>query len=889
MSSRTSATTKKEHAYLFRYLLLANFFQYLEAGAVPALLLQLSEAFGMNSGQQGLLGGVVYLSISLGGPVAGYLLRHFDHKRVLSITITLNLILTLIWALTPVNQTYSNSMFIAVRFCMGFTQCVVCVFLPLWTNENAPRLNRTTWMSYLQASVPFGVMTGYIIASVVILFVNKSGVCFSLQCWRWPFLIEVMLLTPICIGVYFIPKEHISIRVHKRPNKSKYVNNSAYNPINKSRFMAEKEERLKSLSISPAKRNKPNNLIEMMTFNEKHNLNNDNAADSAYSSFNNTNNPLGSVSNPISSYVTHRPINDSEEDELMITKNIIHQLMSDQLDVEEKKKRVSLRRSSMTASMFDAMSTRNVMKRSVDNLTYLDLDEDASGYLWRSDRSYDSTNSFDLDLMSIDQSIAAQKNPPMITSESQTPLVSAMNSLETIEAPPSIDEVVPIIEDVKIEEINPPNSSMLITHKETDASVESNSPNRIQFERRTSDNSVMSSTFSDYFDQNGNLYYDPDIPDTAGTFSSEQELSVKAGKNNEYSQLNGNNGNDYCSMKMSGSSSSESMTDNSTNNNNNNNNQPQIITKSQQSAIYNNNNNNKRSKFVNYAPPVTDIKYESLKEIAKQTSMHSHPKKRRSSSSNSSPKIMQVNQSSPMPITNTIQNNINNNYDVNVANNGIAVNNGRSQSYLRLHHLNITNDGVKTSPYEDNNNENKNLVSNQTIITDEKDIKEEIMYYLETEDDTANNIDRNNYYDDQKRNELIKDIEARTGISPQHLRVEIFESHSQSNSDTEEEEWAHLTPTKLNYNNNDADNKGTPTGEENKKSIFYFFKNIFRSVRALLSIGVYRNILGAMTALYFTVTGVQYWGTKYLSVALNAPLPLVNSLFILCAASGPTL
>ena len=65
--------------------------------------------------------------------------------------------------------------------------------------------------------------------------------------------------------------------------------------------------------------------------------------------------------------------------------------------------------------------------------------------------------------------------------------------------------------------------------------------------------------------------------------------------------------------------------------------------------------------------------------------------------------------------------------------------------------------------------------------------------------------------------------------------------------------------------------------------------SLMMSVRALLSIGTYRNLLGAMTGLYFTVTGVQFWGTKYLSVALKAPLPLVNTLFILCAATGPTL
>jgi len=61
------------------------------------------------------------------------------------------------------------------------------------------------------------------------------------------------------------------------------------------------------------------------------------------------------------------------------------------------------------------------------------------------------------------------------------------------------------------------------------------------------------------------------------------------------------------------------------------------------------------------------------------------------------------------------------------------------------------------------------------------------------------------------------------------------------------------------------------------------------SVSALLSIGVYRYIIFAMSSLYFSVTGVQYWGTSYLHVALLAPMPLVNALFIVCAATGPTL
>lgn len=144
--------TKRDKSYLFKCLILANFLQYLEAGAVPALLLDLSNSFNMNSGQQGLLGGVVYLSLSLGSPFAGYLLRHYNHKIVICSAVGTNMFFTFIWAMTPVGQSYSTHMFIAVRFIMGLCQCIVCVFLPLWTNENAPKETRTSWMSYLQVT-----------------------------------------------------------------------------------------------------------------------------------------------------------------------------------------------------------------------------------------------------------------------------------------------------------------------------------------------------------------------------------------------------------------------------------------------------------------------------------------------------------------------------------------------------------------------------------------------------------------------------------------------------------------------------------------------------------------------------------------------------------------
>ena len=155
MLGATQAEGKRDKSYLFKCLLLANFLQYLEAGAVPALLLQLSESFHMGAAKQGLLGGVVYLSLSLGGPFAGYLLRNYDHKTVICSAVAANMFFTFVWALTPVGEGYSTNMFIAVRFMMGLCQCIVCVFLPLWTNENAPSDTRTSWMSYLQVVLWF--------------------------------------------------------------------------------------------------------------------------------------------------------------------------------------------------------------------------------------------------------------------------------------------------------------------------------------------------------------------------------------------------------------------------------------------------------------------------------------------------------------------------------------------------------------------------------------------------------------------------------------------------------------------------------------------------------------------------------------------------------------
>lgn len=144
--------------------------------------------------------------------------------------------------------------------------------------------------------------------------------------------------------------------------------------------------------------------------------------------------------------------------------------------------------------------------------------------------------------------------------------------------------------------------------------------------------------------------------------------------------------------------------------------------------------------------------------------------------------------------------------------------------------------------------------------------------------------------------------------------------HSHSGSDSEDE-WFDLTspmpirsPTlPFPAPSSPPSSHGVERGMINPSPTKVGRRHWMRSIRALLSMPVYRNLLGgefdqyyptlfwlntvavtiyvslAMSALYFTVTGVQYWGTKYLLISLKAPLLLVNMLFISCAATGPVL
>jgi hypothetical protein len=62
-------------------------------------------------------------------------------------------------------------------------------------------------------------MGGYVIAAIMIGPVKGTTTCYGLLCWRWPLLVEWIMLVPFCIAVHFVPSKHLAMRIGKEAEK----------------------------------------------------------------------------------------------------------------------------------------------------------------------------------------------------------------------------------------------------------------------------------------------------------------------------------------------------------------------------------------------------------------------------------------------------------------------------------------------------------------------------------------------------------------------------------------------------------------------------------------------------------------------------------------------
>jgi len=205
---------KQEARWLFRWILFTEVAVYMEAGAVPALLHELAHWFEMSYSQQGFLGGIVYLMISLGCPLATVCFQRYSPKWVLVIALFLNCGAVILFGCTPSGYAASYYLLLGARALIGFTQAFLCVYMAVWIDHFAPADKFTTWFSYNQASVPGGIVLGYLAGTVMVQIDLANGTsdgsgCGYFTCWRYPFLLQASLILPVCIRLLFVREPYM--------------------------------------------------------------------------------------------------------------------------------------------------------------------------------------------------------------------------------------------------------------------------------------------------------------------------------------------------------------------------------------------------------------------------------------------------------------------------------------------------------------------------------------------------------------------------------------------------------------------------------------------------------------------------------------------------------
>ena len=196
-------------------------------------------------------------------------------------------------------------------------------------------------------------MMGYIIASSVISLSQNSQQCFGLLCWRWPFLIEVLLLTPLYCGLYFIPKEDISICL-KRGTASNRSNNVVSSPLEKAPSAQNKGPTSIADTADNFDTSKNNLTIDTLLYR-----------DSA----------IKPVKLPMSPHdldsINWLPCEEEEEESPDMARWSQYLLKKVKEREEERRRRSSFRQQAMSASMFDSMSLQHAFKGSSDKMMTL--------------------------------------------------------------------------------------------------------------------------------------------------------------------------------------------------------------------------------------------------------------------------------------------------------------------------------------------------------------------------------------------------------------------------------------------------------------------------------------------------------------------------------------
>ena len=183
--------SKKNRKIVFYLILTIHFFNHLDHGSIDACNTYLMSELNLDHSDLGSVGSLVFLGLTFGASIAGYIFNYFTPKCIISCSVILT-------CLSLYFLTQSKTLFYLClsRFFCGFFQIFPLIYFPVWVDQFGIFEIRTIWLSYLQLSSTLGTMIGYVIEAICIKKFNNWRYGFYLQCFLLLFSTVIFLLIP---------------------------------------------------------------------------------------------------------------------------------------------------------------------------------------------------------------------------------------------------------------------------------------------------------------------------------------------------------------------------------------------------------------------------------------------------------------------------------------------------------------------------------------------------------------------------------------------------------------------------------------------------------------------------------------------------------------------
>lgn len=147
---------------LFLVFLVLYFLVHAEHGSIPAATESISHEFNLDKVDLGALGSLIFLGMTVGGGIAGYLYKAYSPKNI---QIWSALGMAVGTAAFPAAG-YIRPVAYVARVVLGLTQAFVLIYVPVWVDAFADAEYRTVWLTIVQVVGVLGVVGGYALTAI---------------------------------------------------------------------------------------------------------------------------------------------------------------------------------------------------------------------------------------------------------------------------------------------------------------------------------------------------------------------------------------------------------------------------------------------------------------------------------------------------------------------------------------------------------------------------------------------------------------------------------------------------------------------------------------------------------------------------------------------------